>query len=79
VSFAVQRAVHGFDVLRFDPRFLVKPKADSWGFWTQRLEDVYWFETRAEADVAREVTNWPSFVVTREEAEAQLIRKVLSE
>lgn len=74
MSFAVQRAVTGFD-----PRFLVTTKADTWGFWTQILADIYWFDTREEADAAREVTNWPSFVVTREEVEAQLIRKVLSE
>lgn len=73
MSFAVQRSASVFE-----PAFIAEHPS-GWNKWTSVVAEVRWFKTVAAAELARDATPWPSFVVTREAAEAQLICKALTD
>lgn len=72
MSFAVQRSS-----VEFAPAFIAEHPS-GWNKWTSVFAEVRWFKTVEDAELARDATPWPSFVVTREAAEDQLIRKALT-
>lgn len=72
MSFAVQRSA-----AEFAPAFIAE-RPSGWNKWTSVFAEVRWFKTVEDAEAARDATPWPSFVVTREVAEDQLIRKALT-